>query len=66
MRVALLEVGFLNQCGLDLIDNMESEFHLTKDQQECLEQLSLFLQEGIDKLTALSERVATGDIVALS
>ncbi|HBO2305619.1 TPA: hypothetical protein ACRMYN_002482 [Pseudomonas aeruginosa] len=65
LRAELLEVGFLNQCCLDLMESMESEFHLTRDQQECFEQLSRFLQEGIGKLTALSERVAVGDIVVL-
>ncbi|KSD72789.1 DUF7364 domain-containing protein [Pseudomonas aeruginosa] len=65
LRAELLEVGFLNQCCLDLMESMESEFHLTQDQLECFEQLSRFLQEGIGKLTALSERVAAGDIVVL-
>ncbi|MDF5809660.1 hypothetical protein P4123_24990 [Pseudomonas aeruginosa] len=44
---------------------MEAEFSLTEDQQECFEQLSRFLREGIGKLTTLSERVADGDIVVL-
>ncbi|WP_435875128.1 DUF7364 domain-containing protein [Pseudomonas aeruginosa] len=65
LRAELLEVGFLNQCCLDLMAAMESEFHLTQDQHECIEQLSRFLQEGIGRLTALSERVAADDIVAL-
>ncbi|HCF9826581.1 TPA: hypothetical protein NI800_004187 [Pseudomonas aeruginosa] len=65
LRAELLEVGFLNQCCLDLMDTMASEFSLSQDQQECLEQLSRFLREGIGKLTALSERVADGDIVVL-
>ena len=65
LRAELLEVGFLNQCCLDLIESMESEFSLTDDQRECIEQLSRFLQEGIGKLTALSERVVAGDIVVL-
>ncbi|WP_425440512.1 DUF7364 domain-containing protein [Pseudomonas aeruginosa] len=33
--------------------------------RECIEQLGRFLREGIGKLTALSERVADGDIVVL-
>ncbi|MFO7095243.1 hypothetical protein P3D58_12510 [Pseudomonas aeruginosa] len=66
LRAELLEVGFLNQCCLDLMDAMEAEFSLTEDQQECFEQLSRFLQEGIGKLTALSERVAGGEIVVLA
>ncbi|KSM62277.1 hypothetical protein APA74_10690 [Pseudomonas aeruginosa] len=49
----------------DLMESMEAEFSLTKDQRECIEQLSRFLREGIGKLTALSERVADGDIVVL-
>ncbi len=61
LRAELLEVGFLNQCCLDLMDTMASEFSLSQDQQECFEQLSRFL----GKLTALSERVADGDIVVL-
>ncbi|RPL50300.1 hypothetical protein IPC1469_24090 [Pseudomonas aeruginosa] len=65
LRAELLEVGFLNQCCLDLMDTMASEFSLSQDQQECFEQLSRFLREGIGKLTALSERVADGDIVVL-
>ncbi|AWF68578.1 hypothetical protein CSB92_3148 [Pseudomonas aeruginosa] len=65
LRAELLEVGFLNQCCLDLMESMEAEFSLTKDQRECIEQLSRFLREGIGKLTALSERVADGDIVVL-
>ncbi|WP_238165086.1 hypothetical protein [Pseudomonas aeruginosa] len=65
LRAELLEVGFLNQCCLDLMESMEAEFSLTKDQRECIEQLSQFLREGIGKLTALSERVADGDIVVL-
>ncbi|WP_434963957.1 DUF7364 domain-containing protein [Pseudomonas aeruginosa] len=47
------------------MEAMESEFSLSQDQRECFEQLSRFLQEGIGKLTALSERVADGDIVVL-
>ncbi|EKA36111.1 DUF7364 domain-containing protein [Pseudomonas aeruginosa] len=58
-------MGFLNQCCLDLMESMEAEFSLTDDQRECIEQLSRFLQEGIGKLTSLSERVAAGDIVVL-
>lgn len=54
LRAELLEVGLLNQCCL------------SQDQQECFEQLSRFLQEGIGKLTALSERVAGGEIVVLA
>ena len=65
LRAELLEVGFLNQCCLDLKETMASEFSLSQDQQECFEQLSRFLREGIGKLTALSERVADGDIVVL-
>ncbi len=65
LRAELLEVGFLNQCCLDLMESMEAEFSLTDDQRECIEQLSRFLQEGIGKLTSLSERVAAGDIVVL-
>ncbi|NQC19385.1 DUF7364 domain-containing protein, partial [Pseudomonas aeruginosa] len=60
LRAELLEVGFLNQCCLDLMESMEAEFSLTDDQRECIEQLSRFLQEGIGKLTSLSERVAAG------
>ncbi|EPP3878258.1 DUF7364 domain-containing protein [Pseudomonas aeruginosa] len=66
LRAELLEVGLLNQCCLDLMAAMESEFSLSQDQQECFEQLSRFLQEGIGKLTALSERVAGGEIVVLA
>lgn len=66
LRAELLEVGLLNQCCLDLMEAMESEFSLSQDQQECFEQLSRFLQEGIGKLTALSERVAGGEIVVLA
>ncbi|HBN9515500.1 TPA: hypothetical protein L3889_000505 [Pseudomonas aeruginosa] len=66
LRAELLEVGILNQCCLDLMEAMESEFSLTQDQRECFEQLSRFLQEGIGKLTALSERVAGGEIVVLA
>lgn len=66
LRAELLEVGLLNQCCLDLVEAMESEFSLSQDQQECFEQLSRFLQEGIGKLTALSERVAGGEIVVLA
>ncbi|HCF1739080.1 DUF7364 domain-containing protein [Pseudomonas aeruginosa] len=47
------------------MESMEAEFSLTDDQRECIEQLSRFLQEGIGKLTSLSERVAAGDIVVL-
>ncbi|HBP5702258.1 TPA: hypothetical protein L6B19_06920 [Pseudomonas aeruginosa] len=65
LRAELLEVGFLNQCCLDLMESMEAEFSLTDDQRECIEQLIRFLQEGIGKLTSLSERVAAGDIVVL-
>ncbi|HCF5281700.1 TPA: hypothetical protein NIG50_002126 [Pseudomonas aeruginosa] len=65
LRAELLEVGFLNQCCLDLMESMEAEFSLTDDQRECIEQLSRFLQEGIGKLTSLSERVVAGDIVVL-
>ncbi len=60
LRAELLEVGFLNQCCLDLMEAMEAEFSLTEDQRECIEQLGRFLREGIGKLTALSERVADG------
>jgi uncharacterized protein YutE (UPF0331/DUF86 family) len=63
LRAELLEVGFLNQCCLDLMEAMNSEFSLTEDQRECIEQLGR--REGIGKLTALSERVADGDIVVL-
>ncbi|KSO63262.1 hypothetical protein APA94_32480 [Pseudomonas aeruginosa] len=51
--------------SISLMDSMEAEFSLTDDQRECIEQLSRFLREGIGKLTALSERVADGDIVVL-
>ncbi|WP_432212504.1 DUF7364 domain-containing protein [Pseudomonas aeruginosa] len=53
------------RCCLDLMEAMDSEFSLTEDQRECIEQLGRFLREGIGKLTALSERVADGDIVVL-
>ncbi|HEK3481482.1 TPA: hypothetical protein SMW11_003280 [Pseudomonas aeruginosa] len=66
LRAELLEVGLLNQCCLDLMEAMESEFSLSQDQQECIEQLGRFLREGIGKLTALSERVAGGEIVVLA
>ncbi|WP_431978356.1 DUF7364 domain-containing protein [Pseudomonas aeruginosa] len=48
-----------------MMEAMDSEFSLTEDQRECIEQLGRFLREGIGKLTALSERVADGDIVVL-
>ncbi|MFU3593102.1 hypothetical protein ACM7J0_08455 [Pseudomonas aeruginosa] len=41
------------------------EVGFLEDQRECIEQLGRFLREGIGKLTALSERVADGDIVVL-
>ncbi|UJC33064.1 hypothetical protein HUK78_06030 [Pseudomonas aeruginosa] len=44
LRAELLEVGFLNQCCLDLMESMGAEFSLTDDQRECFEQLSRFLQ----------------------
>ncbi|WP_458422052.1 DUF7364 domain-containing protein, partial [Pseudomonas aeruginosa] len=47
LRAELLEVGFLNQCCLDLMEAMEAEFSLTEDQRECIEQLGRFLREGI-------------------
>ncbi|HEK1626358.1 TPA: hypothetical protein ACGXER_002223 [Pseudomonas aeruginosa] len=66
LRVELLEIGFLNMQCIDLVEKLWSEAELTPGQRNYLEQLRQVLLEGVGGLTALSDRVAAGEIFTLS
>ncbi|HEP8841266.1 TPA: hypothetical protein VDU70_005119 [Pseudomonas aeruginosa] len=66
LRVELLEIGFLNMQCIDLVEKLWSEAELTPGQRNYLEQLKQILLEGVGGLTALSDRVAAGEIFTLS
>ncbi|HCL3849892.1 TPA: hypothetical protein N2B29_004674 [Pseudomonas aeruginosa] len=66
LRADLLDVGFLNQCCIDILESTMNEHELPDGATEGIEQAAKLLMEGVDKLIDLSQQVAAGKITVIT